>query len=288
VKKAPITAFVFLIPAMVLILVIDVVPGFIALILSFFKIRFFGAGEFVGYLNYVNAFGDPEFLSSFKNTLVFSISSVILTILLAFPLALLLERLGKYGVFLLSVILVPWIISRVAAALLWKWILDSSQAGLANHLFSFVGLGPFPFLSHPFWAMASLVFVSLWRTLGYALILLFSGLRNIPTHIINAAKVDGASAWYRFGSIILPLMKHPLLVVLSVLTLSYFNEIQLIIGLTNGGPIDATTTLSFLVFKQANINFNTGYANTLSVILFVCSMVLVALYYRLLAPRDKP
>lgn len=274
--------FVFVAPAVLVVLAIDVIPAFWGIVLSLFKIRFFTGGVFVGLANYAAALTDPEFLHSLEVTLIYSTSSVLLCFSIALPLALLFERMGKLGVVLVAITLIPWIMSRVVVALLWRWIADASDAGLLNYLLSQFGLGPLPFLAEPTGAMAGLVLVSVWRTMGFALILLFAGLKNIPSHLYAAARVDGATTWCRFTKITLPLLKHPMLVVLSLLTLSFFNEIGLVIGLTGGGPIDATTTLSYLVFKEALVNFNTGYGNALATILFGISIGLVALYYRLL------
>lgn len=272
----------FVAPAVLVVLAIDVVPSLWGLVLSLFKIRFFSDGVFVGLANYAAALSDPEFLHSLQVTLTYSALSVTLCFGIALPLALLFERLGKVGVAFVTIALVPWIMSRVVVALLWRWIADASEAGLLNFLLSQVGAGPLALLSEPTGAMVGLVLVSVWRTLGFALIMLFAGLKNIPSQLYAAAKVDGASVWYRFARITIPLIKHPMLVVLSLLTLSFFNEIGLVIGLTGGGPIDATTTLSYLVFKETRVTFNTGYANALATILFGISISLVALYYRLL------
>ncbi len=283
-SKAGLAAFVA--PAVLLVLAIDVVPALWGFALSLFKIRYFTGGVWVGLGNYVAALQDPDFLHSLQVTVIFSACSVALCFGIALPLALLFERLGKLGVVLVAITLIPWIMSRVVVALLWRWMADASEAGLLNYLIAPLGLGPFPFLSEPSGAMASLILVAVWRTLGFALILLFAGLKNIPSELYAAAKVDGATVWYRFATITMPLIKHPMLVVLSLLTLSFFNEIGLVVGLTNGGPIDATTTLSYLVYKEARISFNTGYANALAVILFGISMGLVTLYYRVL--RTQP
>ena len=275
----------FVLPALLLVISIDVLPAVFALVLSFFRITFFSGGVFVGLANYLAALQDPEFAHSLGVSVIFSFSSVAATMILAMALALIMDKLGTYGVFLLSVILIPWIISRVAAALLWRWMLDASRGGLINYLLSLFSIGPIPFISTDRNAMIALVFVAVWRTVGYALILIFAGLKNIPRQLQNAARIDGASAVFRFLHVTLPLIRHPLLVVLSVLTLSYFNEIGIVIGLTGGGPINATTTLSYLVFRQAHVNYNTGYANALAMVLFLISMSLVMLYYRLLTKK---
>jgi multiple sugar transport system permease protein len=272
-------------PAVFLVVTIGIVPRVIAAILSLFKIRFFSGGTFVGVGNYISLFKDPEFWNSLGITLLFSLSSVALCMVLAIGLALLFDKLGKYGIFLLSVLLIPWIISRVATGLLWKWILDSSQSGLLNYLLSFANAGPFPFLTEKSGALASLVLISVWRTLGYAVVLVFAGLKNIPRQILNAAKIDGATPAFSFMHVIFPLLKHTILVVLSLLTLSYFNEIDLVVSLTNGGPISATTTLPYLVYMHSRINLDTGYANALAVTLFVISMALVLVYNRLLKAK---
>lgn len=276
----------FIAPALLLVLAIDVIPAIWGLGLSFFKIRYFTGGQFVGFGNYLYALQDPQFFHSLRVTLVFSFSAVALCFSIALPMALLFERLGKLGVILVAITLIPWIMSRVVVALLWRWMADPSDAGLLNYFLSFLGLGPYPFLTETTGAMIGLVLVAVWRTLGFALILLFAGLKNIPAQLYRAAKVDGATVWYRFRTITLPLLKHPIMVVLSLLTLSFFNEISLVIGLTGGGPINATTTFSYLVYKHARVNFNTGYANALATILFVISIGLVSVYYRLLRAQE--
>jgi ABC-type sugar transport system permease subunit len=275
----------YVLPAVILVAFFNVVPGMIAFVLSLFDISFFSGGRFVGLGNYFKAFTDAEFYNALGVSLIFTASTVIITLVLALVLALILDRLGGLGVLLLSVLLVPWIISRVAAALLWRWMLDSSPAGLLNHILSWFNLGPVPFLSEAGLALSSLVVLAVWRTLGYALILMFAGLKNIPKQVIDAARIDGASWWYRMRGIILPLIRHTVLVVLSVLTMSYFNEIGIIIGLTNGGPLRSTTTLSYLVFRQGFIEYRTGYANALALVLFAISVLLVYCYYRLLRSK---
>lgn len=273
-------------PAILIVLAIDVLPALWGLGLSFFKIRFFSGGTFIGIGNYLFALKDPNFYHSLSVTVAFSASAVILCFVFALPLALLFDKLGKFGVVMVAVMLIPWIMSRVIVALLWRWIADPSQAGLLNYLLSFLKLGPFPFLSEASGAVIGLILVAVWRTLGFSVIMLFAGLKNIPSELYKAAKIDGANTWHRFVTITLPLIKHPVLVVLSLLTLSFFNEIGLVIGLTGGGPIKATETFSYLVYKQARVEFNTGYANALAVILFSISIGLVILYNRLLHTKQ--
>lgn len=280
------TLVLFIAPAVFLVVAIDVIPAVWGLALSFFKIRYFTGGTFVGLHNYLYAFQDPEFFESLRVTVIFSFSAVALCFGIALPLALLFEKLGRLGVVMVALTLIPWIMSRAVVALLWRWMADPSEAGLLNYLLSFFRLGPYPFLALPTGALIGLILVAVWRTLGYSLIMLFAGLKNIPSELHASAKVDGATTWYRFVTITLPLLKHPMLVVLSLLTLSFFNEIGLVIGLTGGGPIRATTTFSYLIFKHARLHFNTGYANALATILFVISITLVGVYYRLLRTQQ--
>jgi len=137
------------------------------------------------------------------------------------------------------------------------------------------------FLNDPNSAMGLLIAVSVWKRLGYALIILLAGLKSIPEDYIEAASLDGAGSWQTFQHIILPLLKTPLLLVVIVLTLSNINTVESPLVLTGGGPGSATRILAIDVFDRAFVNYDLASATSLALIMFLCNVLLVLAYVRL-------
>jgi len=271
---------------MFMIVAFDAFPVLYAVFLSLFKLRYFdlSRASFVGLGNYLSMWGDRYFRADFFHSVVFTLCSVAITFVVGLALALLFGRLGKVGLLLLSIVLIPWTISRVVGSLLWKWVF--LEEGLLAYFLSLLRLPSISLLSQPRTAMAALIFNAVWRTLGYATIFLYAGLKNIPEDIYKAAQVDGASGWYQLFHITLPLLKQVTLVVLSILTLSYFNEVTLPMTLTGGNPYRSTETLSLLLYRKGFSEFHTGYANALAVTMYLFNLFMVLLYIRILRIRE--
>src|SRR3546814_5248 len=142
------------------------------------------------------------------------------------------RRLGNWGSIRLTVLLVPWAMSPIVVALLWKWILVPSPGGLVGAIFAAFGVPPQDLLTDPLLAMPTLILIGVWRNFAFAAIILTGGLGQITRDLYKAAAVDGLGAWEAFRKITLPLLAPSLLIVISMLTISYFNEVQTIIGLT--------------------------------------------------------
>jgi multiple sugar transport system permease protein len=181
--------------------------------------------------------------------------------------------------------LVPWAMSPIVVALLWKWILVPSPGGLMSSLISGFGLPPTDLLTDPVLAMPTLIIVAVWRNFAFAAIILTAGLGQIPQDLYRAAAVDGLGAWESFRKITLPLLAPSLLIVISMLTISYFNEVQIIIGLTGGGPIRQTTTLSFLLYHTGFVELDQGRGNAIAILMFLINLLLIMGYIRLLGSR---
>ena len=273
-------------PALLVVAAINVLPALFGFYASLRRIFFFGDEGFVGLANYVEIFRDPASLRAIGRSLVFTFGSLSLAVPLALLAAIGIRQLGSAGRILLTVLLVPWAMSPIVVALLWKWILLPSPGGLLAALLALFGGNPINLLSHPDLAMPTVIAVSVWRTFAFAAIILTAGLGQIPADLYRAAAVDGLSASERFARITLPLLTPSLLIVLSVLTISYFNEVQIIIGLTSGGPIHSTTTLGYLLFETGFVELNQGRGNAIAVVMFLINLLLIAGYVRLLGGRD--
>jgi multiple sugar transport system permease protein len=284
-RSDKILSYALVLPATLMILAFDVLPGFYAVFISLFDLRYFdlSRGKWIWFSNYVTMWGDGHFRAALLHSLTFTLSSTTLTFAAGLGLALLFRRLGAWGLGLISLVLIPWTISRAVGSLLWKWIF--LENGILSYVLSLFHLPGLTLLSEPGTAMAALVFNAIWRTLGFATIMLYAGLRNIPDEILKAAQVDGATGRYTLVRVTLPLMKNVILIVLSVLTMSYFNEVEVILILTGGDPFRSTETLSLLLYREAFTQFNTGYANALAVTMYALNLLLVTLYIRILRMR---
>lgn len=273
-------------PALALVIAINVLPAFLAFYISLRRVFFFGDEGFVGLDNYLSLMRDPLTWAAIWRSLVFTFGALALAVPLALLAALAIRQLGARGRLLLTVLLVPWAMSPIVVALLWKWILLPSPGGLAAAVLALFGVPPVNLLSDPVYAMPTLIVVAVWRTFAFAAIILTAGLGQIPADLYKAAAVDGLSAVERFRKITLPLLAPSLLIVLSMLTISYFNEVQLIIGLTSGGPIRTTTTLGYQLYQTGFIELDQGRGNAIAVIMFLINLVLIVGYVRLLGHRN--
>jgi ABC-type sugar transport system permease subunit len=273
-------------PALAVVIAISVLPSFYGFYSSLRKIFFFGDEGFVGFQNYVDLFSDPQTWQAISRSLVFTFGALGVAVPLAFFAAVAIRRLGARGRLLLTILLVPWAMSPIVVALLWKWILLPSPGGLVASVFMAMGFPPANLLSDPVWAMPSVIAVTVWRTFAFATIILTAGLGQIPNDLYRAASVDGLATFEQFRKITLPLLAPSILIVLSVLTISYFNEVQVIIGLTSGGPIRSTTTMGYQLYLTGFVELNQGRGNAIAVIMFLTNLALIVGYVKLLGGKQ--
>jgi multiple sugar transport system permease protein len=273
-------------PALILVVAINILPAFYGFYLSLRRVFFFGDEGFVGLENYVALFADPFAWQAIGRSLVFTFGSLAIAVPLALVSAMGIRRLGRWGTVLLTVLLVPWAMSPIVVALLWKWILVPSPGGLVGAIFTSFGMPPQDLLTDPVLAMPTLIAIAVWRNFAFAAIILTGGLGQIPKDLYKAAAVDGLGAWESFRKITLPLLAPSLLIVISMLTISYFNEVQTIIGLTGGGPIRQTTTLGYLLYHTGFVELDQGRGNAIAVVMFLINMALIALYIKILGKQS--
>jgi ABC-type sugar transport system permease subunit len=269
-------------PAILLVIAVNVLPAFVGFYSSLRRIFFFTDEGFVGLDNFVAIFSEAGTYATIARSFVFTFGSLALAVPLALLVALAVRQLGRRGRLFLTMLLVPWAMSPIVVALLWKWILLPSPGGLLASTFIALGWSPVALLTDPSAAMPTIIVVGVWRNFAFAAIILTAGLGQIPNDLYKAAAVDGHSVWERFRRITLPLLAPSLLIVLCVLTISYFNEVQVIIGLTTGGPINATTTLAYQLYQTGFVELDQGRGNAIAVVMFLINLLLVIAYVRLL------
>jgi ABC-type sugar transport system permease subunit len=271
----------YILPAFAVLALVLFSPVFYGLWFSLFRVQYGVPTTFAGAENFIRLFQDPALGGTLSRTIVFTALAVLATILIALTLAVWIHRLEpRRGFVVQMIVIVPWIISTVVATLLFRWVFVN-DIGLANSLLRWLGMSDFSLLNDPTAAMALLIAVSVWKRIGYALIILLAGLKGIPDDFGEAASLDGATDWQIFRLITLPLLKTPLLLVAIVLTLSNINTVETPLVLTGGGPGSATRILPIEVFDRAFINYDLGSATALALVMFFGNVLLVLAYVRL-------
>jgi ABC-type sugar transport system permease subunit len=267
---------------MALVLLSPMVYGFVY---TLFRIEYAAPTEFIGLGNYLHLLEEPALGATVWRSAVYAALAVALTVAISLGLALIIHRMRPRAAFILQiVVIVPWIISTVVAALLFRWVFVN-DIGLAAHAARLMGWGEFHPLATSTGAMALLIAVSVWKRIGYAMIVLLAGLKAIPAELEEAARVDGARPRQVFRFVTLPLLKTPLLLVTIVLTLSNLNTVETPLVMTGGGPGTATRILPIEVYELAFAHYDFGSAATLAVLMFVGNVLLVLSYVRLVRWR---
>ena len=268
-------------PGMLLILIILVFPLFYTLYISVHEFNYLKLGDFIWFRNYIKLFSNPEIMQSIIRTIFLSVAGLALSLTFGLLLALWVNaRRGIYAYIIQMVALVPWVTSVIVGTLLWKWMLDD-DLGLLNYLLNLLGLRPINFFSNANIAMATLIFVVSWRTVGYSMVMILAGLKGIQLDIIEAGKVDGANQWQLLRYIKIPIIKTPLIISSIVLILSNFNNVTVPLVLTGGGPAGATNVVSLELYRLGFSYSIFGMASALSFIVFIINIIFITVYMRL-------
>jgi len=268
----------FLAPAMAVLAAVTIYPIIYVLWLSLHRrLLIFNISKFTGLDNYGFLLRDDRFWNAFYNTAYFTVLSVSLELVLGIAIAVLLDRAFKGKGTMRSIVLIPWAIPTVVSAKMWEWMYNS-DFGILNYLLG----ANINWLGSPIWAINAAVFMDVWKTTPFVALLVMAGLEIIPRDLYNSARVDGASRWYIFTRITLPLLKPVILIVLIFRTLDAFRVFDAIYVLTGGGPANTTETLSIYAYNMLFQTLQFGYGSTISVTVFFCVGIITILYVRLL------
>jgi multiple sugar transport system permease protein len=277
------TAAVFLLPAASGILLFSILPIIQAFRISFFDYSLLNPEQvFIGLSNYDRAWTDPVFRVALTNTLLYTVLLVTIQTTAALVLALLLKQQVRGLAFFRSSIFLPVITSLVIISTVWKLMFNSQ--GFINSFLQTVGLGAQPFLASPGQALLSLVFMGVWKDVGFYMLIFLAGLQAIPMELYESAEIDGATKAGRFVWITLPLLRRATVFVIVVGTISAFKVFTPVYLMTDGGPADSTTVIVFYIFRSAFRYFQMGYASAMSFILLGIVLILTVVQFRLLRP----
>jgi len=278
-------ALVFITPAAIGFVVFYLYPSIRGLYFSLTKYNLLGSPRFIGLDNYTRLVSDKLFWNALLVTVEYVVINIGLQTVLAVGIAVLMHRLTKSTV-VRGLILMPFLISNVIAALLWFWLLDY-QIGLVNEFISSIGLNKIAFFGDENWAIPTIASVNVWRHMGYTALLVFAGLQMIPSYVYEAAAVDGSTEWRSFWRITLPLLRPILALVLVITVTGSFQVFDTVAVTTAGGPVNASRVLQYYIVQKGFQQGEFGYASAISVILFIILAIVAIVQLRLLRAGDS-
>lgn len=278
--------YLFLLPAMAILLLGLMVPLYNSLILSFYDWNFGQAWSekvFLGTDNFKRLLSDPSVWKSVRTTFIFGFWVVLFEMLIGIGLALLLEKPVRGASFFRTIFVLPLMIAPIVVGLIWRYLLDARN-GIINHYLDVVGdtlpfLQNFGFktqewLSDPSLAMVSIVVSDVWQWTPFIFMIVLAGLQGLPSNIMEASYIDGANWWQMTWYMKLPMLKNILLIALLMRIIDVFRALEVIYIMTNGGPGSATRVLSLHLFQTAFTSQDLGYAATIAVLLSVILIIL--------------
>jgi multiple sugar transport system permease protein len=249
---------------------------------SFTEWGVFGGNTFSGLDNYVRLFADPQLYSALGNTLLYT-AVVLLGIPIAVYLASLLNTPGlRFASFYRVLFFLPYVAMPTAVAMVWR-IIFNGDFGILNYVLSFVGIdGPY-WTSTPGFAMLAVAIVGLWSSLGFSMIILAAGLKNIPPELYEAAELDGATPWRRFTSVTVPLLTPSIFFVLIITTISSFQLFDLLYALlgSSNPVLPKSMSLVYFFYSQGFVSNDKGYAAAIAMVIFLIIGLVTLVQFRL-------
>jgi multiple sugar transport system permease protein len=226
---------------------------------------------FIGLSNYAQLFADQFFGVSFWNTIKYVFGAVVIEFIIGFGIALLLFRLKRFGKPLLTLFLLPMMLTPIIVGLMWRFMFNY-DVGLVNYIIELIGFQRFPFLAEKSTSLLSIILVDAWQWTPFVILLLYSGLQTVPIESFEAAKIDGASELQLIRYITLPALKHTIFICLLIRGMDALREYDKVYTMTYGGPGNATETVSFYIYRQGFKFFNIGYAAAGSYLLLILTI----------------
>jgi multiple sugar transport system permease protein len=274
---------IFVAPNLAAVAVFMAFPLGFSLYMSFEKWDLFAPPQFAGLANFRDLFtADPLFLIALRNSVVFTVGTLVPTIAVSLAVASALNQKIKGISVFRTVVFLPLAVSSVVMAVVWQFVFNTDN-GLLNIVLGWVGIGPVPWLIDPHWAMVSLCLVSVWKSVPFATVVLLAAMQGVPDTLYEAARIDGAGGLRRFFFITVPMIRGALSFVVVISVINAFQSFDLVYVLTgsNGGPETGTYVLGIMLFQHAFAFLDFGYASALAWVMFAILLALTVLQLRL-------
>ena len=279
-RRNALIGYTFILPNFLGFAIFILIPVVFTLILSVMKWDGFNAMQFVGFDNFANIFTDYRFSSAFWKTLLYVVFTVILTLLASLGLACALNKKIKGRDAFRSAIFFPYVASMIAIGAVWKQLFEQNYGPINNFLRGIGIANPPGWFASTDWAIWGVIIVSVWKFMGYYMLIYLAGLQDIPAQLYEAATLDGATGTQRFFKITLPMLTPSTFFVFIMLTINSFKSFDLIFALTEGGPGISTTLLANYIYDQTFKYWNYGNSAAASVVLFVIVLAITVIQFR--------
>lgn len=281
--------FLLVAPIVVWLVITIIVPLFSVVKESFYSTGFVGTkGAFVGFDNYRNTILSSTYWNAWGKSLVWVLGNALLQSILAFGIALLLNRKTRFNEFARTWMIIPWVIPTIVVVIMWQWILNGSY-GIFNHLLQTLHLidKPVNLIGHSFWSMPMVIFINTWHWFPFMAVIILAGMSTINEEIYEAADIDGVNKWQKFWKITFPSLGKVTFALGLVGTLWSFNIFDTIYFLTQGGPAGKTTTIPVLIYQQAFESYRLGQASATSIVTALILIVYAYFFIKFLGPKDE-
>ncbi|MDK8643528.1 carbohydrate ABC transporter permease [Niallia taxi] len=288
-KRAP---YLFISPALLLLMMFSLIPIVVAFVISFTDISLVGLSDwsqinFVGIDNYIEIMTDPIFLKSIGNTLFYVVIGVPLVITCSLGIAVLINfGENRFFQFFRLIFYTPSITNVVAVAVVWSYLYNPSF-GFLNYLLSLADIPAVPWLQHPVIAKISLIILALWRAIGTNMIIFLAALQGIPKAYYEAASLDGANKWQQLFKITVPMLKFAIFFVTVTTIIGWLQFFEEPFIMTNGGPLDSTTSISLFIYRNGFQFSKFGYAAAGSFLLFIAIIIVTLIQFRMQKVKNE-
>ena len=273
------TPYLFLIIPLLLFIFWVIGPMLYTFYLSLTKWDGISAPVFIGLRNYEKLFRDPVFIISLKNNLKWVIAFITVPVASGLGLAVAVNREIPGGRFIKAAIFAPLVFSMVATGLIWAWLYNPAY-GLINQILNLIGLEQLAmgWLSDKDLVMWSIIFVAIWRQVGYVMVLYLAGLSGVDPTLLDASKVDGCNGWQTFRNVTFPLLSPITIIVVIVSVIDSLRAFDLVSVMTAGGPYNSSSVLANFMYIESFHNYKMGYGAAIAVILFIISLTFIIFY----------
>lgn len=266
----------FILPALLGTIVFIIIPIICSFGLSFAKWDLLNPIQYVGLENYKVVLTEPVFVKIIINTFVYAIATSIFGVIIPLILACIINTKIKGADFFKTAYFLPFVTPMIVIGIIWEWIFDPNISCLNHFLHLHIN-----WLYDTNFAMPALIIVSVWKLIGYNMILFLTGLSTINQELLEASKIDGANAYNTFKNITIPLLSPTIFFVTIITAITSFQVFDLIYVMTQGGPLDSTNVLVYAIYKNAFEYFNVGKASALAYVLFAIIFILTLIQWKL-------
>lgn len=266
----------FILPALLGTIVFIIIPIICSFGLSFAKWDLLNPIQYVGLENYKVVLTEPVFVKIIINTFVYAIATSIFGVIIPLILACIINTEIKGADFFKTAYFLPFVTPMIVIGIIWEWIFDPNIGCLNHFLHLHIN-----WLYDTNFAMPALIIVSVWKLIGYNMILFLTGLSTINQELLEASKIDGANAYNTFKNITIPLLSPTIFFVTIITAITSFQVFDLIYVMTQGGPLDSTNVLVYAIYKNAFEYFNVGKASALAYVLFAIIFILTLIQWKL-------